>query len=79
MAMKIPAVTSKLANKALQARPGEYIRVASEDKKEQFAHQIIDLLQKPGRAVEQAELAFQFVKERYSWEAAVEKLEQLWE
>jgi sugar transferase (PEP-CTERM/EpsH1 system associated) len=78
MAMKIPAVTSKLANKALQARPGEYIRVASEDKKEQFARQIIDLLQKPGRAAEQAELAYQFVKERYSWEAAVGKLEQLW-
>ena len=78
MAMKIPAVTSKLANKALQARPGEYIRVASEDKPEQFAGQILDLLQKPSRAEEQKEKAYLFVKENYSWEAAIKKLEQLW-
>ncbi len=78
MAMKIPAVTSKLANKALKARPGEQIRVASETKPAQLAGQIIDLLTKPNRARTQAEEAYKFVQQKYSWPAAVQRLEKSW-
>ena len=78
MAMKIPAVSSKLANKALKARPGEQIRVAWESKPKQFAGQIVDLLSKPERARTQAEEAFKFVQQKYSWPASVQLLEQRW-
>ncbi len=74
MAMKTPCVISRLANNAIGA-PENCVRVA--DHPQQYADMIIDLLNNPDKAQDMAERAYTFVKQNFSWENNVNKINQL--
>ncbi len=75
MAMKIPSITSELANNALNAKHGDEILVGKTA--EDFAKCIIEILEKPDLAQKLAEKGFDFVHQNYNWHAATQKLENL--
>jgi glycosyltransferase involved in cell wall biosynthesis len=72
MSMKLPCITSKLANNALGGIPGKDLLVCSDP--DQYAAEILDLLNDTARAARIAESGCQFVRERYSWESATRPL-----
>lgn len=72
MAMKIPSITSKLANSALCAKDGEEILIG--DTPEDYAAHIVKLLDDQSFAEQIAAAGFRFVNEKYDWEKATEKL-----
>jgi len=75
MALKIPCITSTLANNALQAKDGESILIA--DTPEEYARQIHDLIfyEDKGRMI--GLNGYNFVLQNYSWDAENNKLEQI--
>lgn len=75
MAMKIPCITSPLANSALKAKPGEEIRIAGSA--EEYAGHIIDLLDNTAKAKDLAENAYQFVLNTFNWEQAARLLNDI--
>jgi sugar transferase (PEP-CTERM/EpsH1 system associated) len=75
MAMKIPSITSPLANSALEAKPGKEILIGNNPK--EFADHIIRLLEDKKIANELAEQGYLFVQNKYNWESATHKLEEL--
>jgi len=75
MAVKIPSITSSLANSALEAINGEQILVGNTT--EEFAAHIIKLLDDERLAEQIAENGYQFVHAKYNWESATKKLEDL--
>lgn len=75
MAMQLPCVTSTLANNALGAENGKSILVA--DSPEEYARQIILLLDNENFAREIAMNGYKFVVENHSWLKENEKLEKL--
>lgn len=75
MAMKIPSITSPLANQALNARHGEEILVG--EKAAEFAELIIDVLDHPQLAGKLADNGHLFVHKNYNWSAATRVLEEL--
>lgn len=75
MAMKIPCITSSLANNALGAEKGKSILVA--DKPEEYAEHIITLLENEEIAKEIAMNAYNFILQNYNWESTTNKLERI--
>lgn len=75
MSMKVPSITTPLANDALKAKENEEILVG--ETAEQLAEKIIVLLTDENIYQKIAEKGHLFVKEKYSWEEATEKLNQL--
>lgn len=75
MAMKIPCITSKLANSALCAAEGVEILIGEEP--EDYAAHILKLLDDQDFANEIAEAGFKFVNQKYDWEKTTDKLEQV--
>ena len=75
MAMQMPCVTSSLANNALGAKPDEQILVA--DTPEQYARQIIDLLQNEAKAKQIGMNGYQFVISKFNWQSTTAILERL--
>lgn len=75
MAMKIPCITSALANQALGAAPEKEILTG--ETAGEFAQQVLRLLENPNQADAIAEAGHQFVKRHFDWEAATRKLEAL--
>jgi len=75
MAMKIPCITSELANNALCAKEGEEILIGSSP--EDYAEIIVNLLKNEEKAMKLAEKGFNFVRRNYDWEKATAKLENL--
>ncbi len=75
MAMQKPCVTTSLANAALGATSGDQLFVG--DSKEDLAHWICLLLGTEDERTRIAEEGYRFVRERYSWPAAVQPLEQI--
>ncbi len=75
MAMKIPSITSPLANSALAAKDGVEILVGQTS--EDYAKLIIKLLDNPAEANEIAEAGYQFVLNNYNWESATAVLEEV--
>ena len=75
MAMKIPCITSHLANQALNALPGEEILIG--DTPRDYADHIIMLLENPLLANSIAEKGYQFILKKYSWETETAKIEAL--
>jgi sugar transferase (PEP-CTERM/EpsH1 system associated) len=75
MAMKIPCITSTLANKALEAKHEKEILVGNTAR--EFADHILRLLKNKEFAEEIAEKGYQFVRQNYDWDAATKKLEDL--
>lgn len=75
MAMKIPCITSPLANHALEAIDGKEILVGNSPA--QFADLIIQLLDDSGLNENIANNGYSFVHKNYNWDAATRKLENL--
>nr|NQU92086.1 glycosyltransferase [Bacteroidota bacterium] len=75
MAMKIPSVTSGLANSALGAKHQEEILVA--EKPAEYAQLILNLLDNPEFSNKLAEAGHQFVQQNYCWDSATAKMEKL--
>jgi len=75
MAMKIPCITSPLANQALNAKNG--IEILIGDTPEEYARQIMKLLSDPSYAAYIAENGYHFVLQNYSWETETRKIHSL--
>ena len=75
MSMKIPSITTPLANDALQAIDGEQILVGKDT--EELAANIVRLLEDKSLHQQISEKGFTFVKKNYSWEEATEKLNRI--
>ena len=75
MAMQKPCVTTGIANAALDATPGRQLLIG--DDPETLASHILSLLNDADLRKRIADEGYRFVQERYSWAAAVEPLETL--
>ncbi|MFH1160712.1 MAG: glycosyltransferase [bacterium] len=75
MALKVPCITSPLANQALNAKEGEEILVGYTP--EGYAQHILTLLHDPALAGRIAENGYRFVLKNYSWETETAKILQL--
>jgi sugar transferase (PEP-CTERM/EpsH1 system associated) len=75
MAMKLPSITSDLANQALGAKQNEEILVGNNAK--EFANHIINLLQNESFANTIAQNGNDFVKRSFNWENSALILEKL--
>lgn len=75
MAMGVPCVTTELVNRAIGARAGEEVMVASDAR--EFADRALELLESPERHAEMAERARRFVSETYSWPAVGRRLAEI--
>jgi polysaccharide biosynthesis protein PslH len=75
MAMQIPCITSALANNALGAKHNEEIMVA--DKPEQYALQILELLQNESKAKMIGMNGYRFAVSNFNWKTTTGMLEQL--
>lgn len=75
MAMKIPSITSPLANFALEAKNGEEILVGNSPR--EYADYIIQLLDNTDLMDTIANNGYSFVHSNYNWDAATKKLENL--
>lgn len=73
MSMKIPCITTSLANGSLHAVNGKEILV--DNSSSELAADIVYLLQKPDKAAELAEEGFNFVNRVYDWSAATKIME----
>ena len=75
MAMKIPCVTSTLANNAINAIDTETVLIANTP--EEFTKQILYLLNNPEKAKIIGNAGFEFVKKNFDWDIIVGNLEKL--
>lgn len=75
MAMKIPCVVTTLANNAIGAPVGQALREANSP--EEYARDILDLLEFPEKARELAENASNFVHSTYDWAVTGRELTRL--
>jgi len=75
MSMKIPSITTKLANDALKAKDGEEVLIGNDAKA--LAQNILRLLEDDEFYTKLAENGFQFVNTEYSWEESTAKLEKI--
>ena len=74
MSMRLPAITSPLANASLGAKPDEEILIGSNA--EEMAQNIIILLTDKERAERIAQAGFDFTNRVYDWEKATERMEK---
>ena len=74
MSMRLPAITSPLANASLGAKPDEEILIGSNA--EEMAQNIITLLTDKEKAVQIAQAGYDFTNRVYDWGKATEILEQ---
>lgn len=74
MSMRLPAITSPLANASLGAKPDEEILVG--DKAETLAQHILTLLTDKEKADHVAQAGFDFTNRVYDWGKATKKLEE---
>jgi sugar transferase (PEP-CTERM/EpsH1 system associated) len=75
MAMRLPCITSSLANNALGARPGEQILVA--DSEAQYAAHIVDLLRNEARSEAIGKSGYDHVLRTFSWQGTTALLNDL--
>lgn len=74
MAMKRPCITSSLANQSLGATSEKHILIGNSD--EEYAFQILSLLNNPAQAETLAQEGYLFVKQNFDWEAMTGILEK---
>jgi spore maturation protein CgeB len=72
MSMKIPCITTSLANSALKGIPGEHLLVG--DDKNELAKHIIQLLTEKETANQLAQSGYDFVMQYYDWKGATSEL-----
>lgn len=75
MAMKLPCITSPLANSALKAAENKEILVA--ESSEEYTGHILNLLRNPSLSQAIAEAGYDFVRNNYSWERTTAILDNL--
>lgn len=75
MAMKLPCITSQLANNALGANHNENILIGNKD--DDYKEHIINLINDVNLQKDIGENGYRFVKENYTWEANTAILEKL--
>jgi glycosyltransferase involved in cell wall biosynthesis len=75
MAMRMPCVTSGLANNAVGAVPGESILIGQQP--EDYAEHILRLLERPEERERLAENGHRFVHSTFDWDRAAERLDRL--
>lgn len=75
MAMRLPCVTTSLANDSLGAVHGESILVGNTP--QEFADQIVTLLSNPDQLSAIAAAGYDYVHQNYSWTTFVDKLENV--
>ncbi|MBL4593608.1 MAG: glycosyltransferase, partial [Flavobacteriales bacterium] len=75
MAMKLPCITSQLANNALGATHNENILIGNNES--EYTKHIIELMGDINLQKEIAQKGYQFVKENYTWEGSTAVLEKL--
>jgi sugar transferase (PEP-CTERM/EpsH1 system associated) len=75
MAMKVPCITSALANDSLKAENGKQVLVAK--KAQEYANYILDILGNETKATSLAEEGHKYVVEKYSWSKYSEDLETM--
>ncbi len=75
MAMKIPCITSELANSALKAKENDEILVGRTE--EEYASHILTLLTNPKKCEDLVENAYKFILRNYNWDNIFEKLDIL--
>lgn len=75
MAMKVPVITSVLANNAIHAIPNESILVAEQP--HEYASHILELLDNRAKADLLADHAFNLIHDNFTWEAMNELIENL--
>ena len=75
MAMKLPCITSELANSSLNATPDKEILIGNTP--EEYAHHITTLLQYKEKRESLAENGYEFVMQNYDWYQATKKLEKI--
>jgi sugar transferase (PEP-CTERM/EpsH1 system associated) len=72
MSMKMPCITSELANRALGAVSGEAILVGKNEK--EYANFIHELIKNPARANDVAEKGHSFVTQSFDWSKSNQQL-----
>ncbi len=75
MALKIPSITTPLANAALHAKSGEEILIGETAR--ELAENILNLLDSKEKQNEIADKAFLFVQENFHWKNTTSRLEAL--
>ncbi|MFC2175835.1 glycosyltransferase, partial [Bacteroidota bacterium] len=75
MAMKIPCITSTLANNALNAKPNTEILIA--DNPQQYADFILELLANPEKAETLATAGHNMIAKSFGWEGSTKPLVDL--
>lgn len=75
MAMKLPCITSELANNALGAKHEENILIGADDN--DYKDHVLKLINDDNYQIELAEKGHRFVKENYTWEGSTSILEKL--
>ncbi|MCF8309772.1 MAG: glycosyltransferase [Bacteroidales bacterium] len=75
MAMKLPCITSRLANSSLNAEEDEEILIGNTA--QEYADHIIALLEDDEKSNTLAENGYRFVLDNYDWNQATKKLEHL--
>ena len=75
MAMKVPCITSALANDSLKAENGKQVLVAKEA--QEYANYISDILGNEAKATSLAEEGHKYVVEKYSWSKYSKDLETM--
>ena len=75
MSMKIPSITTPLANDALQAKDGKEILIGKS--KEELANLILRLLSDKDLYKKLEINGYNYVRSNYSWEEATAKLEKV--
>jgi glycosyltransferase involved in cell wall biosynthesis len=72
MAMKMPCVTSKLANNALNATPNKEILIGNS--KEEYAELIVQLINDSSQSEELGKNGQTYVRNNFNWETSTKKL-----
>ena len=75
MAMKLPCITSELANNALGATHNENILIGNDEN--EYTTHILRLMENVGLQKEIGQKGYEFVKENYTWEGSTSILENL--
>lgn len=75
MAMRVPCITSALANNAVGAPPGKAILIGEQP--EEYAALILHLLESPDARERLAQEGYRFVHQHFDWDRSARELEQL--
>jgi polysaccharide biosynthesis protein PslH len=75
MAMRLPCITSPLANKALEAQNGHEILTGNNP--EEFAQHILSLLNDPEKRNALADNGYNFVHQHFNWESVCRRLDSI--